>query len=349
MQKYLDLCLPALMLGLFLFISSCDNDDDEPQEYLLSFSETSLSGKESDAVIEVEIRLDQPAPEDITVKYSLAGTAFDDVTADAEEEYADYEIDGDYEEVEIKEGESSAIITIVPYSDDFYEDDETIEITITEVEEENIQFDSNETAVVDFLQEDGMVVLLTWPEATVDGLADMDIIVWIAENNGSPDWLGPLTGSVYRGYEYDYEYVFIPKTFVGDYFDLGYSNTIYGLTYTYYEGTLDPLEFTSTFIEFANGELEGEDQDQAFSQSYTLDNLNPWSSEYPSIIAQTFVNNGGTFSDISEITKAETSSRVGSASSSTSVNGRIHKHVKSKAKQHELPEKISHRLARLIK
>jgi len=341
MQKYCRLCLSVFAVGMLVFVSSCDKDD-EPTKYALSFSDTELTAKESDLTIEIEVTLDKPAPEDVTVKYKLEGSAFDDIRAGAQDEDADYTVEGDYEEIEIKEGETSAKIVLIPFSDEFVEEDETIEISITEVGTENIDFSTTESATVTLGQEDGMAIFIDWPKAGVDGVADMDMIVRIAENDGTLEWNGILTGSAFRGFEANYEFVFIPKTYVGELFDLGYVNTIYGLSYTYYDGTLEKLDFTSTFIEVINGEPEGEAGHQSFEQSYTKANLNKWVGQtYPTIIAQTFVNNNGTFSDISPISVPDASSRSISTSANELVKSKVSKfRVGTNVKHREIPEKF---------
>src|SRR5690606_28849637 len=81
-----------------------------------------------------------------------------------------------------------------------------------------------------------------------------------------------------------------------------------GLTYTYYDGSLDPLDFEIAFIEFIDG-AEGEEE--IFTGSYTAANKNKWTTPaYPTIIAQTIRLVDGQFTDISGISKEATSSRA---------------------------------------
>ena len=102
MRKYSVLLLSALTLGSFVFVlTSCD-DDEPPAKPKLSFNAPTLTAKESDANLQIQVVLDKAASEDITIEYSLAGTAKDDVTAGNAP--ADYEVIGDYGEVEIEEG-----------------------------------------------------------------------------------------------------------------------------------------------------------------------------------------------------------------------------------------------------
>lgn len=325
------------MVVLGVGLSSCKDDDDGPTIYQLTFSESSSTIKEDDDEFEVELKLDKPAPKDITIKYTMTGTAYDAERAEDEEVYADFFVDGEYEEVVIKQGESTGVIKLGLYSDDFLEDPETIEITIKSVDDENVKFEANTKTEITLEQEDGMVVVLEWPAAGTNGVADMDLLVRIGET--ADNWDGIITGSVYRGFEYNYEFVFIPKAFIGTIFDLGYTNTTFGLSYTYYDGSLDPLNFTVTFIEFTNGALEAADQRQVFSKTYTAANINKWvSSTPPTIIAQTFRNVGGQFVEVSDITVPTESSRV----SSQAANKLLGKQssIESKKLPHRFREKL---------
>ncbi|MDZ7647604.1 MAG: hypothetical protein U5K54_10760 [Cytophagales bacterium] len=68
------------------------------------------------------------------------------------------------------------------------------------------------------------------------------------------------------------------KTFIGTFFGLNYTNTAYGLTYTYYDGTRDNLTFTSTFIDLVDGVVEPESSRLEFTGTYTQANKNKWVS-----------------------------------------------------------------------
>jgi hypothetical protein len=324
--------LLTLSLGTIVVLgaglSSCKDDDDEPTVYQLTFAESTSTVNEDDGDIEVELKLDKPAPKDVTIKYTIGGTAYDTERAEDEEVSADFYVDGEYEEVVIKEGESSGVIKLGLYSDDALEDPETIEITIKSVDNENVKFEANAQTKITLEQEDGIVVVLEWPAAGTNGVADMDLLVRIGET--ADNWDGIITGSVYRGFEYNYEFVFIPKTFIGTIFDLGYTNTTFGLSYTYYDGSLDPLDFTVTFIDFTNGALEAADQRQVFAKTYKAANINKWvSNAPPTIIAQTFRNVGGQFVEISDITVPAESSRV----SSQAANKLLGKHSSMEPKK----------------
>lgn len=341
MQKPISYLLMLYVLLVFsLAFSSCK--DDEPEKFNMTFSAATLTAKESDIEISVEIKLDKPAPSDITVKFKLSGTAYDDVRAEAEDDYADYEVDGEYDKIVIKQGETTASIKLVPYSDDVIEDDETIIVTVTEVDNVNVIFDATQISTVTLKQEDGLIILLEWPESNIaNKFVDMDMIVRIGETVNS--YNGIITGSIYRSYEIEYEFCFIPKTYIGTYFGLSYTNTTYGISYTYYDGERDPLVFTSTFIDFIDGVAEPVSSRRVDTGNYTLANLNKWtegaSPAYPTIIAQTFRNVGGVYVEFSEITTPVSSSRSMIKTSNEFINSVYHKNRDTSLRQYVVPEK----------
>jgi hypothetical protein len=307
MRKYSILFLSALTLGSFAFVfTSCD-DDEPPAKPKLSFATATITAKESDDNLQIEVVLDKAASEDITIEYSLSGTALDDVTAGNNQD-PDYEVVSDFGEVEIEEGQTSGIIELNLLSDGEFEEDETIEISIDNVSSENIELTREDEVNVTLQQEDGLIILLEWPEPSASGQADMDIILRVGDNTTT--WTGVLSGAAQGSFEGP-EVLFIPKavTFAA-----------YGLSYVYYDGTLDPLEFTSTFIEFANGAVEAEAQRESFTGVYTAVNKNKWTDVNTTIVVQTFQKNGDAFtSPSSPITIPPTGSRMSSGSTLTST------------------------------
>ncbi len=160
MRKYSVLLSAFVLFTLGMIISSC-KDDDPPAKPQLSFELSELTVNEADGEIEVKVVLDKPASEDITIDFSLAGTAVDDVSAGTTRP-ADYEIVGDPGELEIAEGETTGIITVSLYTDtDFESDPEIIEISIDEVDSEDIEITRNDEITITVEQEDGLLIVLT--------------------------------------------------------------------------------------------------------------------------------------------------------------------------------------------
>jgi hypothetical protein len=337
MRKSINLFLSlASIVGITVGISSCK--DDEPTKYTVTFAETTMTVTESDFdVVEIVVNLDKPAPDDITIDYKIEGTALEYESAGTQD-YPDYALEN-VGELEIEKGETSGVINMQLISDIDIEEDETIILTLEKADVEHVTIAPDTKLEITLKQEDGMVVVLEWPEASTTGLADMDLFVRVGATSSNVTYDGLITGSAFHGYQYNYEYVFIPQAYTGDKLGLTYTNTTYGMTYTYYDGTLDPLDFNAIFIDFVNGQGEPEDQQQTFPGSYTAANKNKWvGSTYPTIIAQTFQNNGTSFSNISAITKQATSSRIATNSFAEKFNTNNRFILRSSGK--ELPLKF---------
>lgn len=277
------------------------NDDVALQ---LSFATQTMSVKESGDSILVELLLDKPAPQDITVEYTLSGTATDSITAFTNESSPDYYIDGVAGQATFKAGETKAVIEIQLYTDLIIEDAvpsteafdaETIVITVSNPN--GIQMTDN-TMEISLVQEDGLIVLLAW-EAPVDTLkADMDIILRVGETTSS--WLGILTGSAAGSFEGP-EYIFIPTAL---------DFPAYGLSYVYYEGTYDTLDFAAVFIDLVDGALEAEANTLTYEARYTKANKNKWEDAETTIVVQTFEKANGAFTTPSAIQVPASGSRT---------------------------------------
>lgn len=287
------------MFALTIGVSSCKKDDEPPPaKPKLSFTTPSVTVNEADGTIEVEFTLDKPAAEDIVVEYSLSGTAKDKATAAANQGF-DYEVLTDPGEVEILEGETTGIVEIKLYSDLALEQPETIEVQIDDVDSENIELTREDEYIITIEQENGLVISLNWPAPAAGAQADMDLILRVGENTTT--WEGVLTGSVEETFTAP-EAIFIPNA-------LPY--TSYGLSYVYYDGTLDPLEFTVVFIEFVDGDFEPEDQAQEFTATYTAANKNKWTDVNTTVVVQTFGKSATGFADFSSpITIPPSGSRI---------------------------------------
>ncbi len=281
--------------SLSLVVSSC-KEDEPPSKPKLSFDKSSMSVNEADGEIEVKIKLDKPTPERFFISYELDGTAKDKVNA-ASNPY-DYEIKEDYLEAKIDKDDTVAIIKIELSSDFEIEDPETILISIKSVDSENIEITREDDIKITINQEDGVAVVLAWPAQTATGKADMDLILRAGANTST--WDGVLNASIQESYASP-EFIFIPK--VVDF-------KAYGLSFIYYDGNFDPLNFTSTFIDVVNGTLEAANQRQSFNGKYTITNINKWTDINTSIVVQTFEKVGTEFKNISNINTPASSSRA---------------------------------------
>ena len=312
MRKYSSLLLSALTLSFLSLIFSSCKDDEPPAKPKLSFASSTMTVKESDENIEIQVVLDKAASEDITIDFSLSGTALDDVTAGTSEP-SDYEVVSDYGEVEIKKGETTGIIELDIYSDsDFEDEDETIEISIEDVDSDEIEITRDDEITITVQQEDGLIVLLEWGVGDGENYTDVDLDLFLwAENSSSvlvrTGYIG-LSGSNYtsvRGSYLSPEYFFLPTALAED--------GSFGLSCTYYEGTVEPMNFEVSFIEIINGDDVSTVTKQG---TFALANINKWDDDAtgtdPVLIVK-FKKAGTDFTDFEDIVVPGTGSRIGSS------------------------------------
>ena len=299
MRKIFVPVLSLLVLLAFCVVFSSCKEDEPFVKPKLSFAVSTLTVNEADDIIEIEVVLDKPAPEDITIDYSLDGTALDKVTSG---DSYDYEILSDYLEIQIDKGETTGIIEIQLYSDLEIEDPELIDIQLEDVDSEKIEITRDDRMKITVEQEDGIVVLLQWGVGEGENYTDvdMDLFLWAENTSGTLVLTG--LGSTAPSFSPP-EAIFLPTIALED--------GTYGLSYNYYEGTVEPMNFEVIFAEFINGDFEPEAQMNIFSGSYTLANINPWyTSEVDPLLSQTFKKTGSVYSDFSEITIPASGSRT---------------------------------------
>lgn len=285
-----------------LLLSSC-KDDVPPAKPKLSFDKSSMTVNEADGEIEVKIKLDKPTSERFYITYELDGTATDKVNAGSGS--YDYEIKEDYLEAKIDKDDTVAIIKINLYSDIELEDPETIQISIKSVDSENIEITREDDIKITITQEDGLIVVLAWPAQTATAKADMDLLLRVGATTSA--WDGVINGSVQESFTSP-EFIFIPKVM---------EFAAYGLSYIYYDGTFDPLNFTSTFIDVVNGAVEAASLRQSFTGKYTLVNINKWTDPKTTAVVQTFEKVGTEFKNISAIKVPATGSKIATPSASS--------------------------------
>lgn len=156
MQKFtLSICSVCALIVLGL--SSCKDDDEPFVKPKLSIATETVTIAENGGTAEVEIVLDKAAPTDITVEYSLGGTAVSP---------ADYSVVGTEGEIDIPQGQTSATIEITIVDDAVFEGNETIEIELQDVNSDDIEITNDDEATITITENDSQVDV-TMATATV--------------------------------------------------------------------------------------------------------------------------------------------------------------------------------------
>jgi hypothetical protein len=287
------------------------NDDEQLHA---SFSSATMTVNESvgfnveaqtPVLLEIPVQLDKVANQAVTIKYTIdnqdkAGSAIDSTYGAVEEiprTYWDYYINGKSGELVIPSGSSSGKIQIQIFSDFVFEGDETIEFTLTGTNAAT----TNNKMKITIKQQDGKIIALLWDEAYTN--VDMDMFLWFGETVDNLDRI--LASALTPRTTPQEELIFVPSLIKAGAF---------GLSYVYYEGTANPMNFEAHFIDFAGGTVEAAAEREIFPATYTLSNINAWdkSGVEPKIV-QTFTIVDGAFTGISAITVPTSNSRMKSA------------------------------------
>lgn len=274
------------------------NDD---VQLTASFPVTTMTVNEddgTDGLTQVAVQLDKVAPIDITVQYEIKIDLNDPQRNDAIDSlfasqytpqpipspYYDYYIHGTKGQVVIPAGSSTGNIEIQIYTDFMFEDDETIEITLTG--SSAAQIGTSKTMIITLKQQNGKVIALVWDDAHTN--VDMDMFLWVGED--TTNLTGILASAITAATTPRQELIFVPALLM---------DGALGLSYTYYSGTADPMNFEVHFADFDGVAVEDVATRDIFAASYTLANINPWDQEsgtFPPVIAQRFVIGTGVYS-----------------------------------------------------
>lgn len=278
-----------------------------------TFVTTTKTVFESEHTVDIQVQLDQAPATDVTITYALSGSAVDSVTAASSDpvkadDYAIRSIVSGQEatpgELVIKAGQTTGTIRVFIYSDFIMEDavpstntwdPETIVLTLTEGPD--VIPGTSKDMTISVKQEDGKAIVLFWDESYTT--VDMDLFLWIEPED--PETF-IVAGSAVADYDGP-ELVFIPA---------GIKNVSFGVTYNYYEGNVEPMNFESQFIDFQNLVFESLANRDVFEGQYTLENVNAWQNASQDVlIEQTFdIDEDGAYVNISTIATPATGSRV---------------------------------------
>ncbi|HEU5145346.1 MAG TPA: Calx-beta domain-containing protein [Chryseosolibacter sp.] len=283
------------------------NDDAQLVATITTADMTVNESDGADGYINVTVQLDNAPTSDVTIEYTLEGSAIDSTFAFNFEPqpippaYYDYYINGASGELVIPAGSTSGNIEIQLFSDFMFEGDETIEIALTA--SNAVQLGSDSEATITVKQQDGKIIALIWDDAHTD--VDMDMFLWIGETVDNLD--GVIATAITPRTTPRQELIFIPTVISADIVEAAF-----GLSLIYYEGTANPMNFEVQFIDYAAGSAEAEADRDVYGASYTLANINAWDAEGAPdpIVVQTFRIVNGEYVDISGITVPASGSRV---------------------------------------
>lgn len=312
-------------------LSSC-SDDDEPKIAGISFESGEQEVTESDGtptsfhpdateegtgkgrVITAKLVFERALEGEVVLKYSMGGSAR---ARSSRNELNDFEIvekgenvEIDNNEITIAKGATEVFFSIRVYEDllfEYLEDTpvnqdgipyETVEITLESVASGPAKLGTQLTHTIKILEDD-VVALMQWAAQDMtaeEAAVDMDLIFW---HEGTMIW-----GSFSEGTEF--EGINIPA---------GLPEGNYGVSYTYYSGNSEDLDFAAAFFTTA-GKLNNRsytfpDSDPlVFRGTYTKANINEYSETSLPKIIQTMVKDKINFSNFSNINIDPTSSRI---------------------------------------
>jgi len=265
----------------------------------INFPVTAITTVEDAGLLEIQVKLDRVAGEDITVQYTLSGSAVDSLSAWDDQAPSDYFIDGVSGEVEIESGHSTGTIKVRLYTDLTIEDSnpntaaldpETIIITLTGGTGGILVGPDNDLTIT-LKQQDGRLILLDWAYTTVD----MDMFLWFGQDASSIEVVQPF--SSYVESNEGPEGIFIPNSLPTIFF--GSANAGFGLSHVYYSGDKDDMNFTVDYIDIVNSAFEGAGSRNHFEAKYTLANINKWDDEatgtWPPLLNQDFEMEDGQY------------------------------------------------------
>lgn len=321
------LLLGVLAVGAVTTLNSCKDDEVpiagvnfELAEQEVTESDGSITSFHPEAtddgegrVVGIKITFDRPLAGDAVLKFGIRGTASIEATDD---ELNDYEIVEESDNLTINDDELTILKgaesvefqvrlfedVLFEYDEDVLNEDEvsyeTIELELESVVSGPVKIGGQLEHTLKILEDDA-VAFLFWEAQDMDPTAaevDMDMIFW---TNGDITWFGAREGT-------DFEGVNIPA---------GLPAGSFGISYTYYSGKSDDLDFEGVLFSTA-GTLNGsrytypEGDAIVLPGTYMLKNINAWGETSLPKIAVTATKSGINYSNISSPTIHDTGSRL---------------------------------------
>jgi hypothetical protein len=275
------------------------DDDTKPT---ITFASGTMTVNEADGIVEIPVTISSPVSQNINVQFTLGGEATDSVASvasETSEQYkpADYSVIGTQGSFTIKANATSGVIRLGLYTD-FYFEPEAETITLTLTAPTNVDLGTSAAITINLEQQDGLIAELHWNDDNTANDIDMDMFLWLMSGNNKQLYAFSSYGSVE-----DPEQIFVPSVVT--------DGLSVGMSYVYYEGTADPMNFTVLFADYKEGQVEPEANFETFNGTYTLANIHAWEKFSDiTLIEQTFAKVGSEFTNFSAITTPATSSRM---------------------------------------
>ena len=185
------LLLPLTLVGFTvissLYLTSCKDDKDPAPIPKITFESSNRSVNEDAGTIEIRVELDRPAPEDIVVEYSISGTATRKTSTNAAT--ADYEFVTFAGEVEIDKGDDFGTISIKIIDDATYEEDETIILTLQDVDSDKVDFGTRVQTTITIVSDDAAntVFFETTSFSVDESVQQVDVVVKLQGDPATSD------------------------------------------------------------------------------------------------------------------------------------------------------------------
>jgi hypothetical protein len=197
----------------------------------------------------IRIQLDRPANGNITIFLETSGTAADTF---------DYDL---VKSVTIPAGQTVASVEFQPYVDLDVDPDEEAIISFKSVSGSASLSQDNITITLEEF-EDEVILDLTWRanNGNTPGDVDLDILFWVDDGAGGYDLF-----AVSDNIGTTFEALAIPTPLLPD--------GTYALSFLYFEGTSNDVDFSATFTPLGTTTVDGFDSPAEYTATYTLDNL----------------------------------------------------------------------------
>jgi hypothetical protein len=325
----------VLMLSAALMILNSCKDDPAPPS-LISFTDASQDVIESDGTLKsfnpeiqsggvgqaitVKITFDRAMADNSVISYTVSGTASKQTTIKTSgtsqyKDYSDFYLDGtnakDTESLIVNKGDTEASIPLTIFEDASFEDDETIILTLTSVVSGPAKLSDTNLAYTINIKEDDIVIIMGWETGDGTNDADLDMIVKsggeVINSSVSESIDGSLSSNSGG------EGLFLPA---------GFPAGTYQLSYPYFSGTSNDVNFT-VYMQNTAGTLNGQSYpyggNSALSNNghYTVNNVHAY-TDYVNFtdvttVEQTMVKSGINYASISGISTTTGTSRTSSS------------------------------------